>query len=307
MLDRSSVPEVPPPQRQPMFNMPGAVVAAVAVLVGLHAARLLMPEGWDDALFTRLAFVPGRLTYAVAPDRVVDSVVALAGQGSDGYRQALAERFFLGDGSPQPWTAVTYGLLHADWAHVGLNAVWLLAFGTPVARRFGASRFFGFLAVTALAGAVVQWATHPIDLAPVIGASASVSGCMGATLRFMFQPEVPMAAIVDAADTGRRRAFLQPTRSLREMLKDRRAVTFLVAWFVTNLLFGLSSLPLGLASGPIAWEAHIGGFLAGLVLFRRFDPVRRPEEPDAAADGIAPAPDAGRGPGPSGSKSPPEA
>ncbi len=101
-----------------------------------------------------------------------------------------------------------------------------------------------------------------------------------------------MAAIIDAAGDGKRRAFLQPARSLGEMLKDRRAVTFLVAWFVTNLLFGLSSLPLGLASGPIAWEAHIGGFLAGLLLFRWFDPVRRPAAAAAGPDGIAPDPDA---------------
>ncbi len=211
-------------------------------------------------------------------------------RGQDGYRLALAERFFLGDGSPQLWTAVSYGLLHADWAHLGLNAVWLLAFGTPVARRLGTRRFFAVLAVTTLAGALVQWAAHPFDLAPVIGASAAVSGCMGATLRFMFQPQVSMADIVDASGEGRRRAFLRPSRSLREMMRDRRAVTFLIAWFATNLIFGLGSMPLGLASGPIAWEAHIGGFLAGLLLFRVFDPVRDHGEPEDAVPAAAPDP-----------------
>ncbi len=270
-----------------MFNIPGAVLVTMLVLAGLHLARQIIPDRWDDALFTHLAFVPGRLTYAMAPDRVVGGIVGLAGQGADGYRQAQVERFFLGDGSAEPWTLVTYGLLHADWAHIGLNAVWLLAFGTPVARRFRSGRFFAFLGITALAGALVQWAAHPLDLVPVIGASAAVSGCMGASLRFMFQPHVPMAAIIDTAAEGRQQAFVQPALSLREVLTERRAVTFLVAWFVTNLLFGLGSLPFGMGNGPIAWEAHIGGFLAGLLLFGIFDPVR-PSEGPAVVEALSP-------------------
>lgn len=274
MLDRPAGPEGPVPQRQPIFDIPGSVVAILALLVAIHVGRPFLPEAWDDALFSRLAFVPGRLSYGFAPDRVVGAMVDLAGQGAEGYRSAQAERFFLGDGSAQLWTAVTYALLHADTAHIVLNGVWLLAFGTPLARRFGAVRFFAFLIVTAFAGALVHWAAHPLDLAPVIGASASVSGCMGATLRFMFQPRVPVAALVEAAGEGRRRAVVQPAQPLRDVLRDRRAVTFLVAWFATNLLFGLGSISLGLGSGPIAWEAHIGGFLVGLLLFGLFDPSR---------------------------------
>ena len=58
------------------------------------------------------------------------------------------------------WTFVTYALIHGDWTHLGLNSVWLLAFGTPVARRFGALRFLAFFAVTAAAGAAAHLATH---------------------------------------------------------------------------------------------------------------------------------------------------
>ena len=61
-------------------------------------------------------------------------------------------------------------------------------------------------------------------------------------------------------------------------MTDRRAVTFLIAWFGTNLLFGLGSMSLGLSSGPIAWQAHIGGFCAGLLLFPLFDGPMVPEE-----------------------------
>ena len=279
VLDRSAAPEGPAPQREPAFDIPGAIVSILVLLGGIHLARQVIPEAWDDALFTRLAFVPGRLTFAVAPERVVGGMVALAGQGAEGYRQAQAGRFFLGDGSAEAWTTVTYGLLHADWAHIGLNGVWLLAFGTPVARRFGTWRFFAFLAVTAWAGALVHWGAHPLDLEPVIGASAAVSGCMGATLRFMFRSEPSMPA---AAGDGRRRAVLQPARSLREVLTDRRALTFLVAWSLTNLVFGVGALSHGFGDGPIAWEAHIGGFVAGLLLFRLFDPLPRGRPPHAS-------------------------
>ena len=67
------------------------------------------------------------------------------------------------------------------------------------------------------------------------------------------------------------------------MLADRRALTFLIAWFATNLLFGLGSISFGIGGGAIAWQAHIGGFAAGLLLFSAFDPVRR-----ADSAGLAP-------------------
>lgn len=273
MLNRVAEVRVAGRLRQPIFNIPGAILATILLLAAVHLARQVFPDAWDDALFTHLAFVPGRLSYAIAPDLVWNSAVELAGQGADGYRQAQIERFVLGHSSAEPWTLLTYALLHADWAHIGLNAVWLLAFGTPVARRFRSGTFFAFLGVTALAGALVQWAAHPLDLMPVIGASAAVSGCMGASLRFMFRPQVPMAAIIESTEEGRSEAFVQPALSLRQVLTERRAVTFMVAWFATNLVFGLGSVSLGMG-GPIAWEAHIGGFATGLILFGMFDPIR---------------------------------
>ncbi len=296
MSHLSTDPIATTPRRQPVFNVPGSIQIVVGLLFAIHLARQAISDRLDDAFFSRLAFVPGRLTFAFAPNRVVDAMVAQAGQGPDGYREAQAGRYFLGDGTAEPWSTVTYALLHADWAHVGLNAVWLLAFGTPVARRIGPARFLAFLVVTSFAGAVVHYLTHPLDLAPVIGASAAVSGCMGATLRFMFQPHVPVAAVIGAAGQGRQQVFLQPVQSLCAVLKDRRAVTFLIAWFATNLLFGLGSITFGAGNGPIAWEAHIGGFLAGLLLFRLFDPHRpaqdasfadlAPSAPDEPTDGI---------------------
>ena len=284
MLDRLNEPEpaAAAPARQPVFNIPAPILLVLAGLLLIHLVRQIIPEAWDDAAFTRLAFVPGRLTFAFDRDAVIGAMMTLAARGSEGYRQASAGRFFLGDGSLQPWTMVTYALLHADWTHVGLNGIWLLAFGTPVARRTLFKRFLAFFATTASAGAAVQYLAHPLDLAPVIGASAAVSGCMGATLRFMFQPRVSTAVLLSAALETPRRGDLQPVQPLRAILTDRRALTFLIAWFGTNLLFGLGSIGFGLSSGPIAWEAHIGGFCAGLLLFPLFDVPSVPDEPSAS-------------------------
>ena len=94
---------------------------------------------------------------------------------------------------------------------------------------------------------------------------------MGATLRFMFQPRVDRVAKAGAALEPLRPGRQAPVQPLRALVVDRRAMTFLIAWFGTNLLFGLGSIGIGLSSGPIAWQAHIGGFCAGLLLFPLFD------------------------------------
>src|SRR5262249_57355241 len=78
------------------------------------------------------------------------------------------------------WTFVTYALIHADLSHLIFNAVWLLAFGSPVARRFGSRRFLAFMAVTAAARAALHLVTPFRQLFPVVRASAPTSGGLGA-------------------------------------------------------------------------------------------------------------------------------
>ena len=68
-------------------------------------------------------------------------------------------------------------------------------------------------------------------------------------------------------------AYLVPAALLSLALRDPRIVVFLLAWFGLNLLFGIGSVGLP-GEQSIAWEAHIGEFFAGLLLFPLFDPVR---------------------------------
>ena len=64
-------------------------------------------------------------------------------------------------------------------------------------------------------------------------------------------------------------------------LRNPRVLGFLGIWFGVNIIFGIGSIAIGADGASVAWQAHIGGFFAGLVLFSLFDPVPR-AAPDAA-------------------------
>src|SRR5687767_7055002 len=180
---------------------------------------------------------------------------------------------------PQIWTFVTYAFVHLNLNHLFFNLIWLLAFGAPVARRFGSLRFLVFYAATAAAGALTHLVVHWGDLSPMIGASAAVSGAMGAALRFVFQQRGPLGLL----GSGDEESYRVPAAPLTAMLRDPRALSFLAVWFGLNLLFGTGSIPLPGLEGNVAWEAHIGGFLTGLLGFALFDPVKATES-SAGAD-----------------------
>jgi membrane associated rhomboid family serine protease len=233
--------------REPIFNVPGVVIALLAVLGLVHAVRELVLSPIDDRLFL--------LTFAFIPARY-DASLLLGGVLPGGF-------------GAQIWTFFTYALIHADITHLLFNAVWLLAFGTPVARRFGAMRFIAFCMVTVAAGALLHLATHPGERVIMVGASAGISGMMGAATRFAFQRG-------GSLDFWRPRGGDPdriPAAPLAQALRNPRVLTFVAVWFGLNLLFGIGSLSVAGFGQNVAWEAHVGGFLAGLLLFSMFDPV----------------------------------
>ena len=244
-------------QREPLFNIPPVVIAVLAVLVLIHAVRMFVfSEQQDIEFLLSFAFIPARY----------DSSVVLGGA--------------LPGGGADVWTFFTYALIHADWTHLGVNSIWLLPFGSAVARRFGAPRFLAFFAVTSAAGAALHLATHAGEQFPMIGASAAISGTMAAAMRFVFQRGGPLG-LWGRFDES---AYRVPAIPLRNVLADRRVLLFLVVWFGINILFGLGSLPITGSDQTVAWQAHIGGFLAGLFLFSWFDPTPHlPQFDDSAA------------------------
>ena len=96
---------------------------------------------------------------------------------------------------------------------------------------------------------------------------------MGAAARFAFEPGGSLAMW----HGDRTNADLVPAAPLFVALRNPRVLTFVGVWFGLNLLFGLGSVSLVTGDNQsVAWEAHVGGFLAGLLLFLLFDPARPP-------------------------------
>src|SRR5260370_13960906 len=259
-------------RREPMFNVPAVVVVLALLFLAIYAAFDRAPATVQDAVVRDFGFAPGRLTIALWPARAIDLLVR-ANSDPVALEQARAMRDLhaLG-GGPKLWTLLTYAFLHGSWTHVLLNTIWLFAFGPPVARRFGPARFLVFMAVTPVASAMAHWASAPMDFAPLIGASGSDSGLMGAAARFMFQPRAPLGRPGSISRAGIESV---PAATPGGVFVDRRARIFLGVWLATNFVFGAYARALGLSEAPVAWVAHLGGFFAGLVLFALFDPPPR--------------------------------
>ena len=144
--------------------------------------------------------------------------------------------------------------LHGGWPHALINSAFILAFGAPVARRLGldgpgALAFFGFYLVCGALASLGFAAAHPGSEAVLVGASGAASGLMAAASRLMT-----------------RGPGLAPFNS-------PPVVSLAVSWLGINLVIallahlGLASLNPGTGGAPVAWEAHLAGYAAGLVLF----------------------------------------
>lgn len=148
-------------------------------------------------------------------------------------------------------TLITPLVLHGGWAHVLMNAIGALAFGAPVARLFGARpvaalTFFAFFLACGALSSIGYVLAHPVSLAPVIGASGAVSGLMGGASRLI-----------------ERHGALGP-------MMTRTTVGMAVAFIIVNLIIGFVPVMPGTNGAGIAWEAHVAGYFAGLVLIGPF-------------------------------------
>jgi membrane associated rhomboid family serine protease len=217
-------------EREPVFNLSGTIVSLIVVCVGVQLFRQYLLSPRED-----MAFV---LHMAFIPARYAQD-------------HALDLYDFT--------TPVTYAFLHGGWTHLLVNMVWLAAFGSPLAYRLGPARLLAFWVFTSLAAALFHYLAHPGDVVPVIGASGAISGMMGAASRFGFRME---------RHDGRP-AFAGRMLSIFEALRLRTVLVFLAVWMVVNLVTGLGFMTPGMTN-PIAWEAHIGGFLAGFFCLAPF-------------------------------------
>lgn len=252
-------------EREKMINLPGVVTVLLVILAAVELFASVAPRGIVYAVFDALAFVPLRLSFALAPQTVLSALADKDALDAAAQGQLVT---VLNGGGFVYLTPLTYALLHGGWTHLVVNSLTLAAFGAPVARRLGPARFLAFFAACAVAGAFAHYVSHPFDPAPVVGASAAISGTMAAIVRFAFTPGVRLG------ENGAMGAREADTATLSQIGENRQATLFLVVWFGANFLLGIFPEAAG-SSEPIAWEAHIGGFLFGLLSFGAFEPPAR--------------------------------
>jgi len=226
-------------RRQPIFNVPGVVLWLLALFFAVHLVRYLLSPEQDLWLTVAMAFIPARL--------------GGHGGGLPGGEVAVVTSF------------ITHLFIHGDLTHLLINSAWLLAFASPVARRIDAVRFLSFFFLTGAIGALTYYFINGPVLVPVVGASGAISGLMGAAFRFLFR------GFAGGADAGMRGV---PLMSLMEALRDRRVLIAIGVWTVLNVMQAWGTVLVTEAAG-IAWEAHLGGFFSGLLLYGFFERVPR--------------------------------
>lgn len=140
-----------------------------------------------------------------------------------------------------PLTPITHMFLHGGWIHLIMNVTMALAFGAGLEKAVGAKRYLWIFFISGLAGAVAQFALDPFSPAGMVGASGAISGLFGAILIVM-----------------QRAGALGPGVSIKP---------FIVIWIVLSVVMGFWGAPDSMGGYKnIAWAAHLGGFLAGLLM-----------------------------------------
>lgn len=225
-----------PLERQPIFNLPPAVAAIAGLFVAIEAIdSFVLNDSARNELLVWFAFIPYRLLdIAAAPGGIW----------------------------PVIWSPITHAFLHAGWEHVLLNSVWFVIFATPLTRRYGTVKMFLLFVAGAVVGAAAFAATTLPQFSILIGASGGVAGLTGAAIRFMFQP----VQVAIHPETGERIVLGRRLASIAEVFRHPTARIFTIVWIVLNGLVPLLPMFMPEMRVEIAWQAHLGGFLAGFLL-----------------------------------------
>lgn len=185
---------------------------------------------------------------------LVFSLMIAAGSGAEriALRFGVVPARLLAGDHPLGWmTLVTSMFLHGGWAHLFSNVLALYIFGDNVEDRLGSGRYLFLYLACGLAAGGVHILFNSTSTIPAIGASGAISGVLAAYLLFF-----PTARVITLVPL-----FFWP------WFVEVPAVVYLGFWFVSQLLNGMLSIVVGAQTlGGVAWWAHVGGFVAGLVL-----------------------------------------
>jgi membrane associated rhomboid family serine protease len=184
------------------------------------------------------------------------------------HRFALVPAFLTGLASPPPdalppvLTIFTSMFLHGGWGHILGNMLFLWVFGDNVEDVMGSRRYLAFYLLCGFVASMGQVYAMPDAAVPNIGASGAVSGVLGAYI--VLYPRAVVTMVVPLF-------IFFPIVHVPAWL-------MLGFWFLTQFTSGLASMARTLQTGGVAFWAHVGGFVAGIILvflFRRRQPERR--------------------------------
>jgi membrane associated rhomboid family serine protease len=216
---------------------------ATWMIIALNAAAWLFVQqlGAEEGLVRsvcNLGLVPGELLHTVAVGTAVP----------------MGERYVCVVDPSADWlTLVTHMFLHGGWLHLIGNMWFLWIFGNNVEDSMGHARFVVFYLLCGLAAAALQVWFHPSSAVPMVGASGAIGGVMGAYVMLYPRVHVHLLVVLGFYVT----TFAVP------------AAFMLLYWLALQLLGGFTAI--GRAEGGgVAFWAHVGGFVAGMVLVYLF-------------------------------------
>src|SRR6266542_3101452 len=201
----------------------------------------MLPIGDDDSARRTVPLV----TYVLVALNVLFFFVELSGGDSFIVKWAFVPSRFLANPSGGFLTLFTSMFMHGGWLHLGGNMLYLWIFGDNVEDRFGHLKFIIFYLLCGLAATFAQLAFSLGSHVPNLGASGAIAGVLGAYILLFPQGSVKV---------------LQGQRVI-----PVPALVVIGLWFVLQLFSGIGTLA-NAAQGGVAYMAHIGGFVAGLVL-----------------------------------------
>jgi membrane associated rhomboid family serine protease len=154
--------------------------------------------------------------------------------------------------TPEVITIFTAMFLHGSWLHLGGNMLYLWIFGDNIEDRLGPVRYIIFYLLGGIGATVAQVAVNPNSAIPNVGASGAIAGVLGGYL--LLYPKARITTLVF------------------RFITQVPAYVVLGFWFVLQLFQGVGSLsvPTDADTGGVAFFAHVGGFVVGLVLIRPF-------------------------------------
>jgi len=165
---------------------------------------------------------------------------------------------------------LTMMFLHGGWLHLILNMWTLWLFGPAVEDRLGHGRYLAFYLACGVAAALVHGVFNPNSTVPAVGASGAIAGVLGSYLHLF-----PWARII----------ILVPILFI-PLFFELPAFLYVGFWFLMQILQGTAELLMPAKGGGVAWWAHIGGFVAGLVFASLMRQPKRLYRPYYADEGV---------------------